>query len=77
MECLWRLFSHRQPDGDCYQQNPPVFYVHFVTDNGLADYHLHGAGFLEKYAEVYLGGEEKSVVLFVINYSSLKSTPST
>ena len=65
MECLWCLFSHRQPDGHRDQQDPAVFYVRFDPDDGLPYYHLHGAGFLEKYAEVYLGSEKKSLVLFV------------
>ena len=67
MECFWRLFSYWQPDGDCDQQNPAVFYVYFHPYDGLPDYYLYGAGFLEKYAEVYVGGEEKSVVLPVVN----------
>lgn len=57
MECLWRLFSHWQPDGYCHQQDPAIFYVHLHPHHGLADHHLHGAGLLEKYAEVYLGGQ--------------------
>lgn len=65
MECLWRLFSHRQPDGYCCQQDPAVFYVRFHPDNGLPYHPLYGAGLLEKYAEVYVGREEKSLVLFV------------
>ena len=65
MECVWRLHSHWKPDGHCYQQDPSVFYVHFVADDGLPYYYLHGACFLEKYQEVYLGGEEESVVLSV------------
>ncbi len=67
MECLWRLFSYWQPDGYCYEQNPAVFYVCFHPYDGLPDYHLHGAGFLAQYAEVYVGSEKKSVVLFVVN----------
>lgn len=63
MECFWRLFSHWQPDGRCYQQDPAIFYVRLYFNDGLSNYHLYGACFLEKYAKVYLGGEEKSLVL--------------
>ena len=66
MECLWCLFGHWQPVGHLCQQNPPILYVHFPAYDGLPDYHLHGAGVLEKYAEVYLGSEEESVVLPII-----------
>ena len=65
MECLWCLFCHWQPDGHCDQPDPAVFYVHLPPDDGLPDYYLHGAGFLEKYAKLCEGGEEKSLVLFV------------
>lgn len=65
MECIWRLFSHRQPDGYCHQQDPAVFYVRLCTHDGFPDHYLHGAGLLEKYAEVYVGREAKSLVLFV------------
>lgn len=65
MECLWRLFSYRQQDGDRCQPDPAVFYVRFYPDHGLPHHHLYGAGFLEKHAEVYLGSEKKSLVLFV------------
>jgi len=66
MERLWRLFSHRKPDGYCHQQNPSILYVHFPTYDGLSYYYLHCTCLLEKYAEVYLGGEAKSLVLFVV-----------
>jgi hypothetical protein len=65
MECFWRLFGYRQPDGDRYQQDPPVFYICLHPDDGLSDYPLHGTGFLAEYPEVYVGGEAESVVLFV------------
>jgi hypothetical protein len=65
MECLRRLFSHWQQDGYCHQQDPAVFYVCFYTYDGLPYYYLYGAGFLEKYAEVYLGSKAESLVLFV------------
>jgi hypothetical protein len=66
MECLWRLFGHWQPHGYCHQQNPPVFYLHFPAYDGFTGYHLPGAGFLEKYEEIYLGGEEEPLVLPLI-----------
>jgi hypothetical protein len=72
MECFWCLYSHWQPDGDSDQQNTSVFYVCINSYDGLPDYHLYGAGFLAEYAKVYLGSEEKSVVLFV--KLSLKKT---
>ena len=65
MECFWRLYSHWQPDGYRYKQDPAIFHVHLYPDDGLPYYYLHGIGFLEKYAEIYLGGKAKSVVLFV------------
>ncbi len=65
MECLWRLFRYRQPDGYCTKPNPPVFYLHFIADYGFPYYYLYGTGFLEKHAKVYDVGEEKSVVLSV------------
>jgi hypothetical protein len=66
MECFWRLYSHWQPDGYRYKQDPAIFHVHHYPHDGLPHYRLHGVGFLEKYEEVYLGGEAKSLVLFVI-----------
>ena len=65
MECLWRLFSHWQPDGHCHQPDPAVFHVYIDPYDGLPHYHLYGARFLEKYAPVYLGSQEKSLVSFV------------
>ena len=65
MECLRCLFSHRQPDGHRYQQDTPVFYLCLHPDDGLPDYYLYGPRLLEKYAQVYLGGEKESLVLFV------------
>lgn len=55
MECLWCLFSHWQPHGNRYQQDPPVFYICFNPDHGLPDYTLYDPCLLEKYAQVYLG----------------------
>lgn len=66
MECFWRLFGHRQPDGHCNQQDPAIFYVCFYSYDGVTNYHLYGAGFLAQYAKVYLGSEEESLVLFVV-----------
>lgn len=66
MECLWGMYGHRQPDGYCYQQDPAILPLHFPADHGLAHHHLHGPGLLEKYAQVYLGSQTKSLVLFVI-----------
>ena len=66
MECLWRLHCNRSEAGDLNQQDPPVFYLHLYSYDGLAGYHLYGAGFLEKYEKIYLGGEEKPLVLFMI-----------
>ena len=65
MECFWRLFGHWKPHGHCHQQDQAVFYVRFITHHGFPHYHLYGAGFLEKYAELYPGSKEKSLVLFV------------
>ena len=67
MERLWRLYSHRFPFRDRHQQDPSVFYVHFAAYAGFSYHYLYGIGLLEKYEEIYLGGEEKSVVLFVVN----------
>jgi hypothetical protein len=66
MECLWRLFRHWQQNGYRHQQDQTVLYVHFSSYNGFSYYYLYGAGFLAQYAEVYLGSEAESVVLFVI-----------
>lgn len=57
MECLWSLFSHWQPDGNRYQQDPAVFYLHVPPHDGIAYPYLYGAGFLAEYAEIYLGRE--------------------
>ena len=67
VECFWRLFGHWQSYGYCHQPDPAIFYVCFHPDNGLSYYHLYGIGFLEKYPEIYLGGEKESLVLFVVN----------
>ena len=63
MECLWRLFSHWQPDGHCHQPDPAVLHVYIDPHDGLPHYHLYGACFLEKYAPLYLGCQKKSLVL--------------
>lgn len=63
MECLWRLFSHRQPDGYCHQPDPAVFHVHDHPHDGLSHHYLHGPRFLEKYAPLYLGSQAESLVL--------------
>jgi hypothetical protein len=65
MECFWRLYSHWEPYGYRYQQDPAIFHVHFYPDDGLPYHPLHDIGFLEKYAQVYLGREEESLVLLV------------
>lgn len=65
MECFWRLLCYRQPYGHCHQQDPAIFYVRLYPDDGLSNYYLHGACFLEKYAEIHLGRKEKSMVLSV------------
>ena len=69
MECLWCLHGHWRPDGHRYQPYPAIFYVCFTTHNGLPYHSLHGAGFLEKYAEIYDDSKEKSLVLFVIQFA--------
>ena len=71
MECFWRLCSHWQPHGYCYQQDPAVFHVHFYPYDGLPHYHLHDISFLEKYEEIYLGRKAESLVLFVNNEWSI------
>ena len=43
--------------------DPAVFYLCFNTYDGFSYYYLPGACFLEKYEEVYMGGEKKSLVL--------------
>ena len=68
MERLWRLYCHRLKAGHCNQQDPPVFYLCFNTYNGFACYHLPGACFLEEYQEVYMGREEKPMVLSLISF---------
>ena len=73
MERIWRLFGHRQQDGYLYQQDKTVLYVHLSADGGLSDYYLYGASFLAQYAQVYMGSQAKSVVLFVVKfYSAIK-----
>lgn len=63
MECFWCLLSHWQQDGDCNKQDPPVFYLYIPAHDGFSDHHLHGTRFLAQPAQVYYGGEKKSVVL--------------
>lgn len=55
MECLWSLLRYRQPDGYFRHQDPPVLYVHFPPDDGVPYHYLHGPGFLEEHAQVYVG----------------------
>jgi hypothetical protein len=66
MERIWRLYGYRRQVRNFNQQNPPVFHLCIYSYYGLACYYLYGAGILEEYQEVYLGGEEKSLVLFII-----------
>ena len=66
VECFWRLFGHWQPDGHRNQQDPAILYVCLYSYDGVSYYHLYGAGVLEEYAEIYLGSEEESLVLFVV-----------
>lgn len=68
MECLWRMYCYRRPAGYCNQQDPPVFYLRINPCHGFTDYYIPGAGFLEKYPEIYLGSKEESVVLFIIHF---------
>ena len=67
MERLWRMFSHRQPDGNCNQQDQAILHVRLYSYNGFSNYPLHDPRILEKYAKIYLGGETESLVLFVVN----------
>jgi hypothetical protein len=67
VERFWRLHSHWQPYGHCNKQDQAILYVCLYPDDGFTDHHLHGAGFLEKYQEIYLGGEEESMVLSLVN----------
>lgn len=75
MECLWRLFRHWRPDGNCDQQDPAVFYVCNPSYDGFSHHSLYGAGFLEKYPEVYESREAKSLVLFIRNPKDRKLEP--
>ena len=63
MECLWCLFSHWRSNGYCHQQDQAVLHVYLHPHHGITNYIVHDPGFLEKYAPIYEGGEEKSVVL--------------
>ena len=65
MECLWCLYCYWQPDGNCYEPHPAIFYLCVFVNNGLSYYYLYGARFLEKYQEVYDGSKKKSLVLFI------------
>lgn len=67
MECFWGMYCHWCKAGNFYWEDPPVFYLYFFTNDGLSDHHLPGVGFLEKYAQIYLGGKKESLVLFVKN----------
>ena len=66
MECFWRLYCNWQSHGHCYHPNSPVFYLYIFAYNGFSGYYLPHSCFLEKYQKVYLGGEEKPVVLSLI-----------
>jgi hypothetical protein len=66
VECVWRLYCYRRQAWDRDQQDPAVFYLRFNTYHGLAGYHLPRACFLEKYQEIYMGGQEESMVLSII-----------
>jgi len=66
MERVWGLHRNWGQAWDRNQQDPPVFYLCFHTYDGFACYYLPGACFLEKYQEIYMGSEEKSMVLFII-----------
>lgn len=70
MERIWRLYRYWRQAGNFNQQNPPVFHLYIDSYYGLACHYLHGAGVLEKYEEVYLGCEEKSMVLSLIHFNS-------
>ena len=71
MECLWCLFGHRQQDGYCDKPYPPVFYLCLHPYDGVPYYSLYDTRFLAEYAEIYLGGEEKPLVLPVGKYSTI------
>jgi len=63
MECLWRLFGHRQQVRYCNQQDQAVFHVHFYPDPGITHHHLHDTCLLEKRPQIHLGGKKESLVL--------------
>ena len=65
MECFWSLHRNRRQAGDRDQQDPPVFYLYFDTNDGFTSYYLPGTGFLAEYEKIYLGGKKKSLVLFI------------
>lgn len=66
MERLWRLYRNRRQAGNCIKQDPPVFYLCFDPYHGLTGHYLPRVGLLEKYQEVYLGGQKKPLVLFIM-----------
>ena len=63
MECFWRLFGHWQQDGNCDEQDPSVFYIHFAAHDGFSDHYLHGVSLLAQSPQIYHGREKKSMVL--------------
>lgn len=54
-----------QSNGYCYQQDPAILYVYFPAHLRISYHYLYGPRFLAKYAQVYLGGKKKSLVLFI------------
>lgn len=67
MECLWCLFGHRRQDGNCDHPDQAVFYLCLSSHDGFSYYYLYGTGIPEEYPEVCNGGEEKSLVLFIMS----------
>lgn len=63
MECLWRLFGHRQQAGYCHQQDKAVFHVRLYPYTGITHHHLHDTCLLEKRPQIHLGGKKESLVL--------------
>src|SRR4030095_634599 len=68
VERLWRMYCYRRQAGDRNQQNTTVFYLRFNTYDGFSDYYLPGTCLLEKHQEIYMGGEEESMVLSLIHF---------
>jgi hypothetical protein len=65
MERIWRLYGYRRQVRNFNQQDPPVFHLYIYSHHGLACDYLHGAGVLEEYEKIYLGGKKKPMVLSV------------